>query len=85
MLAHLSQANRSTVIDVIGAIGVEIPQRIVRQSGKMNDRIESSQVCGFNITAMRVVNAIPLVCGHQPGVISTFDLPPVTGRGRFAL
>jgi 4-hydroxy-tetrahydrodipicolinate reductase len=40
---------------------------------------------GFNITAMRVVNAIPLVCGHQPGVISTFDLPPVTGRGRFAL
>jgi len=40
---------------------------------------------GFNITAMRVVNAIPSLCRHQPGVVSTFDLPPVTGRGRMAL
>jgi 2,4-diaminopentanoate dehydrogenase len=39
---------------------------------------------GFNITAMRVVNAIPMLCAHQPGVVSTFDLPPVTGRGRMA-
>jgi len=40
---------------------------------------------GFNITAMRVVNAIPLLCRHDPGVVSTFDIPPVTGRGRMAL
>lgn len=39
---------------------------------------------GFNITAMRAVNAIPLVCEAEPGVVSTFDLPPVTGRGRVA-
>jgi hypothetical protein len=38
---------------------------------------------GFNITAMRAVNAIPLLCQAEPGVVSTFDLPPVTGRGRF--
>ena len=37
---------------------------------------------GFNITAMRAVNAIPLLCEHAPGAVSTFDLPPVTGRGR---
>ena len=37
---------------------------------------------GFNITAMRAVNAIPLVCRADPGVVSVFDLPPVTGRGR---
>jgi len=37
---------------------------------------------GFNITAMRAVNAIPAVCEAKPGVTSTFDLPPVTGRGR---
>jgi 2,4-diaminopentanoate dehydrogenase len=37
---------------------------------------------GFNITAMRAVNAIPLLCAADPGVVSTFDLPPVTGRGR---
>jgi 2,4-diaminopentanoate dehydrogenase len=39
---------------------------------------------GFNITAMRAVNAIPLLCEAAPGVLSTFDLPPVTGRGRVA-
>jgi 2,4-diaminopentanoate dehydrogenase len=37
---------------------------------------------GFNITAMRAVNAIPALCEAEPGVVSTFDLPPVTGRGR---
>jgi 4-hydroxy-tetrahydrodipicolinate reductase len=37
---------------------------------------------GFNITAMRAVNAIPALCRAAPGVVSTFDLPPVTGRGR---
>jgi hypothetical protein len=39
---------------------------------------------GFNITAMRAVNAIPLLCEAPAGVVSTFDLPPVTGRGRMA-
>jgi 4-hydroxy-tetrahydrodipicolinate reductase len=39
---------------------------------------------GFNITAMRAVNAIPALCEADPGVVSTFDLPPVTGRGRVA-
>lgn len=32
-------------------------------------------------TAMRVVNAIPAVCAHAPGVISTLDLPVFTARG----
>ncbi len=39
---------------------------------------------GFNITAMRAVNAIPALCAAEAGVVSTFDLPPVTGRGRVA-
>jgi hypothetical protein len=39
---------------------------------------------GFNITAMRAVNAIAAVVAHAPGVVSTFDLPLVSGRGRFA-
>ena len=37
---------------------------------------------GFNIAAMRAVNAIPEVCRAAPGLISTFDLPLITGRGR---
>jgi 4-hydroxy-tetrahydrodipicolinate reductase len=32
-------------------------------------------------TAMRVVNAIPVVCAHAPGVVSTLDLPLFTARG----
>ena len=37
---------------------------------------------GFNITAMRAVNAIPAVVAQEPGVLSTFELPLVSGRGR---
>ncbi len=32
-------------------------------------------------TAMRVVNAIPAVCDHAPGVVSILDLPMFTARG----
>lgn len=40
---------------------------------------------GFGITGMRAVNAIPDVVAAPPGVVSTFDLPPSTGRGRLGL
>jgi len=39
---------------------------------------------GYNITAMRVVNAIPAVCAARPGLVSTFDLPMITGRHRMS-
>jgi 4-hydroxy-tetrahydrodipicolinate reductase len=32
-------------------------------------------------TAARIVNAIPAVCEARPGLLSTLDLPLVTGRG----
>ncbi len=37
---------------------------------------------GFGIVAMRAINAIPLVHAAPPGVVSVFDLPLITGRGR---
>jgi 2,4-diaminopentanoate dehydrogenase len=37
---------------------------------------------GFGITAMRAINAIPLVVEARPGVLTVFDLPVITGRGR---
>ncbi|MDO8389741.1 MAG: diacylglycerol kinase [Actinomycetota bacterium] len=37
---------------------------------------------GWAITAMRAINAIPLVVAAGPGVKSVFDLPVITGRGR---
>lgn len=35
---------------------------------------------GLVATAMRVLNAIPAVCDAPPGLVSTLDLPLVTGR-----
>ena len=35
---------------------------------------------GLVATGMRLVNAIPAVCAAAPGVLSTLDLPLVTGR-----
>jgi 4-hydroxy-tetrahydrodipicolinate reductase len=32
-------------------------------------------------TANRPVNAVPYVCDAQPGILSTFDLPPITPSG----
>ncbi|MGZ6887788.1 MAG: NAD(P)H-dependent amine dehydrogenase family protein [Acidimicrobiia bacterium] len=36
---------------------------------------------GLVATGMRILNAIPAVCAAAPGVLSTLDLPLVTGRG----
>jgi len=35
---------------------------------------------GVQATAMRVINAIPYVCAHLPGLISTLDLPYTPAR-----
>jgi hypothetical protein len=38
---------------------------------------------GILATGTRLVNAIPAVCAARPGLISTLDLPPLTGRGLY--
>ena len=40
-------------------------------------------VGGVVLTATRIVNAIPAVCDADPGLLSTLDLPLVTGRGLY--
>jgi len=35
---------------------------------------------GVQATAMRVINAIPAVCAHAPGLVDTFDLPYTPSR-----
>ena len=39
---------------------------------------------GLVATAMRVVNAIPAVVAAEPGIVTTLDLPLVTGKGLYA-
>jgi hypothetical protein len=38
---------------------------------------------GLVATAMRVVNAIPAVVAAEPGIVTTLDLPLITGRGLY--
>jgi 2,4-diaminopentanoate dehydrogenase len=38
---------------------------------------------GLVATAMRIVNAIPAVVAAKPGIVTTLDLPLVTGRGLY--
>jgi hypothetical protein len=39
---------------------------------------------GLVATAMRIVNAIPAVVAAPPGIVTTLDLPLVTGKGLYA-
>lgn len=39
---------------------------------------------GLVATAARVVNAIPAVVAAQPGIVTTLDLPLITGKGLYA-
>ena len=59
----------------------------VKGSPSLNCEIEpvgedgDHNTAGILGTAMRVINAIPTVCAHAPGVVSTLDLPIFTARG----
>jgi hypothetical protein len=39
---------------------------------------------GLVATAMRIVNAIPAVVAAPPGIVTTLDLPLITGKGLYA-
>lgn len=47
----------------------------------MYDDEGDTALAGTNITATRIVNAIPAVCDARVGFLSALDLPLVTGRG----
>jgi 4-hydroxy-tetrahydrodipicolinate reductase len=47
---------------------------------ELSDAAGDHNAAGLTVTAMRLLNAIPAVCEAQPGLLSTLDLPLVTGR-----
>jgi 4-hydroxy-tetrahydrodipicolinate reductase len=49
----------------------------------MEDRHGDHAVGGVILTATRLVNAIPSVVEHAPGMMSALDLPLVTGKGLY--
>jgi 4-hydroxy-tetrahydrodipicolinate reductase len=61
-------------ISVEGSPSYTVDFRMVGEDGDHNTG-------GLVATGMRILNAIPAVCASPPGVLSTLDLPLVTGRG----
>lgn len=49
----------------------------------MADRSGDHAVGGVILTATRIVNAIPAVVEHAPGMLRATDLPMITGRGLY--
>ena len=47
---------------------------------ELSDAGGDHNAAGLTVTAMRLLNAIPAVCEAPPGLLSTLDLPLVTGR-----
>jgi hypothetical protein len=49
----------------------------------LSSRLGDHNHAGLVATAMRLVNAIPAVVAAPPGIVTTLDLPLVTGRGLY--
>ena len=47
---------------------------------ELSDSAGDHNAAGLTVTAMRLLNAIPAVCDARPGLLSTLDLPLVSGR-----
>lgn len=57
------------------------PRMVV--SMDMEDKNGDHAVAGVIQTATAIVNAIPAVVAHAPGMVSAFDLPKITGKGLY--
>ncbi len=58
---------------VTGSPGVQLECFVTGEDGDHNTG-------GVQATAMRVINSIPAVCAHAPGLVSTLDLPTMPSR-----
>jgi 4-hydroxy-tetrahydrodipicolinate reductase len=57
------------------------PRMVV--SMDMEDRHGDHAVGGVIQTATAIVNAVPAVVNHDPGMVAAMDLPKITGRGLY--
>lgn len=57
------------------------PKMVV--SMEMEDKHGDHAVAGVIQTATAIVNAIPAVVEHSPGMVAAFDLPKISGRGLY--
>lgn len=52
-------------------------------SMEMEDQHGDHAVAGVIQTATAIVNAIPAVVAHAPGMVAAYDLPKISGRGLY--
>jgi 4-hydroxy-tetrahydrodipicolinate reductase len=55
----------------------------MRVEFEFEDEHGDHAVGGVILTATRLVNAIPAVCAAPTGLLSSLDLPLITGRGLY--
>ena len=87
-VAHVTRARRDLAPDWPRPRGDDAYRVVIEGDPRLECEVEFTDAAGdnlaggFAITAMRAINAIPLVAAAAPGVVSVFDLPVITGRGR---
>lgn len=88
---HVTRARRDLAPDWPRPHGDDAYRIVIEGDPRLECEVEFTNAQGdnlaggFGITAMRAINAIPAVVAAPPGVVSVFDLPVITGRGRLAV
>ncbi len=88
---HVTRARRDLAPDWPRPHGDDAYRVVIEGDPRLECEVEFTNASGdnlaggFGITAMRAINAIPAVVAAPPGVLSVFDLPLITGRGRVAI
>ena len=80
----IGTVNGRTVIDALVQMsaGADRPRDEIEIDGTPPVRmVIEGGIMGDTATAAIIVNAIPRVVAHAPGLVTMLDLPPVAGRG----
>jgi hypothetical protein len=85
-VSHVTRARRDLAPDWPRPHGDDAYRVVIEGDPRLECEVEFTNAAGdnlaggFGITAMRAINAIPLVAAAAPGVLSVFDLPIIKGR-----
>jgi 4-hydroxy-tetrahydrodipicolinate reductase len=85
-VSHVTRARRDLAPDWPRPHGDDAYRVVIEGDPRLECEVEFTNATGdnlaggFGITAMRAINAIPLVVDAAPGVVSVFDLPVIKGH-----
>src|SRR5262249_19082781 len=81
LLGRLGEAHRALQVDVVGQVGVDVAQRIVRQRGQVTDGVDAlellrADVAQIGVDAGHVVGRRAKVAGVEVAVVEADHLVP---------